>query len=225
MSTNSYVPPHLRNKQFTPEQPTIEQSPNMERRNPFQKERRAPRRQHEKPFWQIEQEKAKLEAEEKKKAEERGLEKTVENFPALGGSTVTGLSSIWSASRTFSELASEWKSTDDQRKEEEERQKEREKNHIEESRRDDLFQLPRFQNMRRFGEPEDEYYEEGDVQPEQSVPEEEKWTVVERRKYRKPKAEFDFSEDDLDDYNEDEEDGTVWGAPEDHETCWDDRRH
>lgn len=220
MSTNSYVPPHLRNKQVTTEQPTTEQSTTMERKNPFQKERRAPRRPHEKPFWQIEQEKAKLELEEKKKAEERGLEDTVENFPTLGGNTVTAPSSMWSATRKFSELASDWKSTDDQRKEEEERRK----NRTEDTRHEHTFQLPRFRSMRRFSEPEDEYYEEGDLRTEQPIPEEEKWTLVDNRKYRKPKAEFDFSEDGFDD-REDEEDGTVWGAPEEHETCWDDRRH
>lgn len=220
MSTNSYLPPHMRNKQFASEQPTT-----MERKNPFQKERRTPRRQQEKTFWEIEQEKAKLEVEKKKKEAERGLEDTVENFPTLGGNTVVASGSAWSASRKFSELASDWKSTDDKRKEEEERQKEREKNCEIENRRDDTFQLPRFYNMHRFSEPEDEYYPDGGVQPEQSIQEEEKWTLVDNRKYRKPKPEFDFNEDDLDNYDEDGEDGTVWGAPEEHETCWDDRRH
>jgi hypothetical protein len=210
MSNNSYVPPHIRNKPITSEP--------MERKNPFQKDRRAPRRPHEKPFWQIEEEKAKLELEEKKKEAERGLEDTVENFPTLGNNAPSGSGSIWSGGRKFSELASEWKSTDDKIKEDEEREKNRT-----DDRHEDVFQLPRFRNMRRFSEPEDDY-EEDQIMPEKEIPAEEKWTIVENRRYRKPKKEFDFSEDGFDD-EEEEEDGTVWGASEEHETCWDERKH
>lgn len=215
MSTNSYVPPHMRNRQETTEQPTT-----MERKNPFQKERRAPRRPYEKPFWQIQQEKKQLELEEKKKEAEKGLEDTEENFPALQGSSAVVIpGSIWSGDRKFSELASEWKSTDDQQKEEEERRKNSTKN----TSHDDVFQLPRFRNVHRFAEPEDEYSQEIDVLPPQP-PSEEEWQVVNNRRYRKPKKEFDFSEESLQDFEENEEDGTVWGAPEEHETCWDERR-
>lgn len=216
MSTNSYVPPHLRNKQDTNEQPTIN-----ERRSPFQRERRPNHRPYEKPFWQIEQEKAKLELEEKKKAAERGLEDTIENFPTLGNTSMTSSSSIWSGGRKFSELASDWKMADDQRKEEEERQKTASTTVY----TDGVFPLPRFHNMGRFGEPEDEYYEENDSMAHQQAPSEEKWTLVDNRKYRKPKPEFDFSEEDVNAFREDEEDGTVWGGQEEHETCWDERRH
>lgn len=198
-----------------------EQPTTMERRNPFQKERRAPRRPHEKPFWQIEEEKAKLALEEKKKEAERGLEDTMENFPTLGGNTAVQSGSIWSGSRKFSELASEWKSTDDQQKEEEEKQK---NSTGTTTSYDEVFQLPRFRNIRRFVEPEDEYCDEVNIPPVDTIPEEEEWTLVDNRKYRKPKPEFDFSEEGLDNYDENEEDGTVWGAAEEHETCWDDRR-
>lgn len=207
----SYVPPHLRNKQVTTEEPI------MESKNPFQKERRGPRRPHEKPLWQIQQERDQLKLEEKKKEAERGLEDTAENFPALrGSSTVVPSGSIWSGGRTFSELASEWKSTDDQRREEEERQK-----NASNSSHDDTFQLPRFRSMRRFAEPEDDYEELPPAQPPSG---EEEWKVVNNRRYRKPKQEFDFSEKDLGEFDENEEDATVWGAPEEHETCWDERR-
>jgi len=218
MSNNSYVPPFLRNKQVTIEQATTEQPTTMDRKNPFQRERRAPRRPYVKPFWQIEQEKEQLEIDEKKKAAESGLEKTIENFPTLGGNTGMAPSSIWSSSRKFSELASEWKSADDQQKEEEDREKNRETD----SKREDNFQLPRFQNMRRFAEPEDEYYEDAD-EPEEKVEEaeEEKWTVVDHHKYRKPKPEIDYSAEYLENDDEDGGDGTVWGAPEEYETCWD----
>ncbi len=216
MSTNSYVPPHLRNKQDTNEQPTIN-----ERRSPFQRERRPPRRPYEKPFWQIEQERAKLELEEKEKAAERGLEDTEDNFPTLGRRPITSSMGAWTGARKFSELASDWKSADEQRKEEEERQKSASNT----TYNDGIFPLPRFHNMHRFGEPEDEYYEEDDTTSEQQLPSEEKWTVVDNRKYRKPKPEFDFSQEDVNASHENEEDGTVWGGQEEHETCWDERRH
>jgi hypothetical protein len=221
MSSNSYVPPFLRNKQASIDQATTEQPTTMERKNPFQRERRPPRRPYVKPFWQIEQEKEQLELEEKKKAAESGLENTIENFPALGGNTgMPPPTSAWTSARKFSELASEWKTTDDQQKEEEDREKNREND----SRRDDNFQLPRFQNMRRFAEPEDEYYEDADEPEEKEKVEEadeEKWTVVHHHKYRKPKPEIEIREEDLDDDGDDGGDGTVWGAPEDYETCWD----
>jgi hypothetical protein len=92
-----------------------------------------------------------------------------------------------------------------------------------------MFQLPRFRNVRRFAEPEDEYYDEAEHNPEEKVDKEEEeegeeWTLVDNFKYRKPKPELDFSDDELGNYGEPNEDGTVWGAPEEHETCWDDRR-
>ena len=217
MSNNSYVPPHMRTKQDTPAQPIT-----TDRRNPFQKERRAPRRPHEKPFWQIEEERAKLALEEKNKDAERGLEKTEENFPSLGGNKpIVQSGSIWAGSQKFSELAAEWKSTDEQRKEEEDRQNNPTGN---KTSYDEVFQLPRFRNVRRFIEPENDYCEEIDLPTVDPIPEEEEWTVVDNRKYRKPKPEFDFSEEGLDNYDENEEDGTVWGAAEEHETCWDDRK-
>jgi len=203
----------MRNNQITSEQST-----SMQLKNVFQKERRAPRRPHEKPFWQVEQERHQLEIEEKKKAEERGLEDTTENFPSLGNNAPASSGSIWSGGRKFSELASEWKATDDKLKEDQEREKNRT-----DDRYEDVFQLPRFRNMHRFSEPEDDY-EEDQIMPEKEIPEEEKWTFVNNRRYRKPKKEFDFSDDAFDNDDE-EEDETVWGAPEEHETCWDERKH
>jgi len=203
----SYVPPNMRN------QSTNETT---ERKNPFQKERR-PRRQYEKPLWQIEKEKEQQELEEKKRQAERGLEDTVENFPVLGKTTVT-TSSIWSGSRKFSELASEWKIADEMRKE----QEEREKASGQDERNDHAFQLPCFRNVHRFGEPEDDYEDVPEAPEAVEASTEEKWTVVDHRKYRKPKKEIDFNEDDFSDCED--EDGTVWNAKEEHETCWDERR-
>ena len=206
----------MRNKQTT-----SEQSPSNEHKSPFQRERRAPRRPYEKPYWQIEQEKVQLELEEKKKAAERGLEDTEENFPTLGGRAIMSSGGVWSGPRKFSELASDWKSADDQRKEEDERRK----NDYSNTGVDGNFPLPRFHTVHRFSEPEDEYYDHDDYVTEQPTPSEEKWTVVDNRKYRKPKPKFNLDEEDMNASHENEEDGTVWGAPEEHETCWDERRY
>lgn len=203
MSNNSYIAPNMQSNQY--------------RNN-----RRGPRHSHGKPLWQVEKEKAELELEEKKKEAERGLEDTLVNFPTLGGipnTTNSGTSSIWSGTRTFSELASEWKLKDEQKLEEEKIQIKDDDNHI--------FQLPQFRNIHKFSEPEDEYYEDendSELDSQQiALPKEDEWTVVDYRKYRKPKPEFNFDDDDLLDTNEDE-DNTQWATPAEHETCWDDRR-
>lgn len=168
---------------------------------------RAPRRQFEKPFWQIEKEKAEQEAIEKQKEIERGLEDTEQNFPTLG---VAGIKSGWSGTRKFTELVSEWKADEDKKKEEEEAEK------TLGYKNDTGFVLPQFNNVRRFEEPEE-------VIEEAEQPAEDEWTRVDHRKYRKPKAEKTFEEDEFDD-DEGEHDDTVWGGQEEHQTCWDDRR-
>lgn len=169
---------------------------------------RAPRRQFEKPFWQIEKEKAEQEAIEKQKEMERGLEDTEQNFPTLG---VAGIKSGWSGTRKFTELVSEWKADEDKKKEDEETEK------TLGYKNDTGFVLPQFNNVRRFEEPEEVLDEE------EEKPAEDSWTRVDHKKYRKPKAEKTFEEDEFDE-DDGEHDDTVWGGQEEHQTCWDDRR-
>jgi hypothetical protein len=196
-----YVPPHLRNQQ--------------------PKERHPPRRQYDKPHWQIEKEKAEAEAEEKRKEAERGLERTEENFPALGSSDIRPLGWVKDSGRKFTQLVSEWKEEEDKRKEEEEFENRRSESNTY------AFTLPKFHTMGRFGEPEDEI-EDDQVEQQLVVnpqTEDDGWVLVEK-KFRKPKSEKTFEEFEKDmEKIDDQEDDTVWGAPEEHETCWDERRH
>jgi hypothetical protein len=192
----SYVPPHNRNKSTTEE-------PTMERKNPFQ--RRPQRREYRKPLWEVEKEQEAATAAEKIKEQERGLENTEENFPVLG----TGVSNhrTWDG-RKFNELALDWKETED-----------REKDIREEAPTEEYnFILPKFRNLHRFAEPE----EEKEVREEKPSDE---WELV-QRKQRKVRR--DLTEEELEvkyGIPEDHEPTeTVWGATEEHQTCWDERR-
>lgn len=179
----------------------------METKNPFQRARQY-RRPYFKPQWEIDEERKKAEVEEERKQAERRLERTEENFPALVSGPVKQVT--WSG-RKFNELAAEWKEETDKEKEVIEAQKTEEP----------AFVLPRFRSIRRFAEPED-IFEPPMVK---AVDPEGEWETVER-KTRKEKRELTFEELEAKYGGEhsDEEDGTVWGAPEEHQTCWDERR-
>ena len=204
ISKMAYVPPHMRNKQVTPEMPV--------------KSYRPARPSNKKPYSQIQREKADaaFAAEEKRKMTESMLERTEDNFPALGNTTVKKTVS-WNPERKFTDLVNEWKADDDSRKEEEELENSR-------SQREEYnFVLPHFRTSRRFAEPEDDRYEE--ELPQQPT-EEDEWTRVEK-KTRKAKSDKTFEEFEKEMQQQDDEqhDDTVWGALEEHETCWDERRH
>ena len=216
----SYVPPHMRNKQSTSDSTPK----NMERSSAFHKERRQPRRPYEKPQWQIEKENADAEQETKLDKQRRGMENTEENFPSLGfpfEKTVT-----WSGERKFTELASEWKESNDKQKEEEQVERTRSEN----NEYTNTFILPRFRNIHRFEEPEDQdiLIEKEIDNANKNIDDNDGWTVVER-KNRKSKREKTLEELDAEYQKSQEEDDikdeTVWGAPEEHETCWDERRY
>jgi hypothetical protein len=195
----SYVPPHIRNKSTSVEAPT-------ERKNPFHRDRRSRDRGHHKPQWEIEKEKQAADAADKIKEQERGMEHTEANFPVLG-SSVSNFRA-WSG-RKFTEMASDWKETDD-----------REKEILEEKPADDYtFVLPKFRSIRRFAEPEEEAEESHDK------PADDEWQVVQRKQR---KAKRDLTEEEMDAkfglLDENVTEDTVWGVPEEHQTCWDERR-
>jgi len=184
----------------------------METKNAFSRPQRQPKRPQQKPRWQIEEEMKQAEEEEKRKQAERGLERTEENFPALGNA---GAKPVTWSGRKFTEMAAEWK---------EETDREKEARELEEKRTDDSeFVLPRFRNMRRFAEPEERLDE---IVEEKPVDEEGEWETV-NRKVRKEKRELTFEE--LEEKYGGEcdaaEDGTVWGGTEEHQTCWDERKY
>ena len=94
-----------------------------------------------------------------------------DNFPALG---TTSQPSLW-IGRRFAELATEWNEDDEKRKEESE--------NVKSQRLDYTVVLPRFQNIRKFEEPEDK---------ETEVPHSNEtidgWKTIERKKQQKPKS-------------------------------------
>ena len=197
----AYVPPHMRNRQ---EQPAP--SPP-----------RAPRRVYEKPRWKAEKERTDKDAEEKRKAVESSLVRTEENFPALGSAVPPPKE--WTGARKFNELAADWKQHDEETKEQEELEKQRK------NRNNSTFILPHFRNIHRYTEPEDQGYEE-DV--ETFKEDNDEWNVVDRKKVRKPKITREITEEEYQAEAEaaEKEDDTVWGnVPEEHETCWDERRY
>lgn len=128
--------------------------------------------------------------------------------------------SSWGTKKTFASLAAEW---DEQAKlaEIQKQQDEHEKQNEMVFSRKTVMPLPRFHNVRRFVEPEEE--EEATEQvPQNSNPDDEGWVTVDRKKYRREKT----IEEKLNrPVTPDEHDETVWNgdAPEEHETCWDQR--
>lgn len=133
-----------------------------------------------------------------------------DNFPVLGNGTQR---SSW-IGRKFAELATEWNEDDEKRKEEE-------AEIIKSQRHDYTVVLPRFQNIRKFEEPEDK---EAEISPSSMNETVDGWKTIERKKQQKPK---ELKEKTFEDYEKEEEkkekeDETVWDVPE-HETCWDER--
>lgn len=197
---SKYVPPHMRNggasEMSSPPPP--------------------PRpRYNRKSQWQVEKD-----DEEKKQKEadieaEKKREFTEENFPVLGSSS--SQVRVWGGEKTFATLATEW--NDKMQKDEiEKKQKDTEQQETMFHKRTNI-PLPRFHNVHRFVEPEDE---EESVPYQKVDPEEEGWVTVDRKKYRREKTlEEKFARPPTPDENGD----TVWdgSAPEEHETCWDER--
>jgi hypothetical protein len=200
----SYVPPHLRNKQ---------QSTETNMQEPFKKDRRPHRRTYE-----IQKEQVQREADEKRKIAKNALEKTEENFPVLVNSST---STTWNNGRKFSELAANWL----EKEEEEKRKREEDEKDFGPRgamRPSSTFSLPMFRPTRRFSEREEYRCEEEKPAPK-PVGEDDGWTVVDNTKYRKPKPKCDSDDDGVNEQKKEED--TVWSGPEEHETCWDDRRY
>lgn len=157
-------------------------------------------------------------SEKQPAVELKGVENNETNFPALSPGVFKAPS--WSTGRkTFSQLASDWKSNEDEKK-----------------RLDDMekatgidteapFVLPTFNNVQRYVEPEDEpEKDESPPAPPPTDDEEIGWTVVQNRKPYVKKEKV-FKEEDFEKSSQDSRDNTVWETREEHETCWDDRRN
>lgn len=197
---SKYVPPHMRNS--ASEMSTPAPPPPRPRYN-------------RKSRWEVEKD----DEEEKKKAAEIESEKkrefTEENFPVLGN--LNSSVKVWGGEKTFATLANEW---NDKMQKEEIEKKQKDVEHQETVfHKRSTAPLPRFHNVHRFVEPEDD---EQSTQYQKVDPEEEGWVTVDRKKYRREKT----LEEKLARPPTPEENGdTVWdgNAPEEHETCWDER--
>jgi hypothetical protein len=196
---SKYVPPHMRNNAVRTE--TMNVAPPIQHRRD--------NRQNYKSQWQIEQD-VKAENNKKKKLEdEKGREFNDNNFPSLVSAPTN--KTVWGGQKSFAVLASEWKQTEEVKKESSETEKNEQRSYI---YRQNL-PLPKFHNVRRFVEPEDEE----DTPVETTVNDDSDWKLVDRKKIRREKTiEEKLAE------TEDINDDSVWNAdaPEEHETCWED---
>lgn len=130
MSSNAYVPPHLRN--------------NKTQTDDQRKPRYQSNRRYEKPQWQVQEE---AEQAKRKEKQEQGMEDNETNFPALslGGPKATF------TKKSFADIALAGH---------EKSERESQKKMIEEKYHMDRFNipLPVFHNVGHFVEPEDEQF-------------------------------------------------------------------
>jgi hypothetical protein len=164
-----------------------------------------------KPQWEQDKEAAEKAEREKKEADEKAaLENTEENFPSL--SRPVQKTNSWGGGRKFSELAVEWKA-----KAEDETVT---KNVTDKDTSADGLVLPKFNNIHRFHEPEQEKQV-----PVQDTDTDTEWKTVRRKAYipKKKTIEEEIKEEE----EKLESDDTVWDTEEkeEHETCWDERRY
>lgn len=206
MSSTKYVPPNKRNTDTNSTMSNQNQPTNN-------------RRPYRRPQWEIAEEQ-RLTKEQLRISEEEAKRKNVEltedNFPALGepSSRLT----IWGGAKSFATMAVEW---DEKSKKEEIENKEQQEKEDEQTtifRRRNAMPLPQFHNVHRFVEPEDE--EEEQISKPTSV-EDDGWVTVDRRKYRRQKT----IEERMARPPTPENDSSVWNndAPEERDTCWDER--
>lgn len=170
-------------------------------------------RNYEKPQWEVEKERIER---EKQEAQERGMRPTEENFPKLGNGVAKPVN--WGG-RKFTELATEWKAEEDQRKEAEEAEKKGV-----ETPKNEKFVLPTFNPSRHYVETEEE--ETAPVQETPQVQEEDEdsgWTTIDHsakftaRRARKQKR----LEEKLKRYDEGEEpEPEEKGEEEQDDSCW-----
>jgi hypothetical protein len=155
------------------------------------------------------------EEEERRIAQEKAIENNETNFPSL----VTSLKApTWSTgSKTFAQLASEW--SEKAKEEELTKQVETEEEQRTIIRPRYNHALPKFHNVHRFVEPEDD-----EISDEQPVPvnQDDGWVTVQRKARREKTIEEKFNRPETPPQD------SVWNAddqPNDHETCWDEKRY
>jgi len=191
MSSNTYVPPALRNQNKM-----NDQQPNQRRR--FDNNNRRPYRPREEP----------------KEEKPEPYQYTETDFPALGAGT--GKVRVFGGEKSFAALANEWKDHTEQEensKKAKEFQEKQESNYYRQN-----VPLPVFHNVRRFVEPEDEPQMK---QPKRSKEDDEGWILVDRKKiyHEKTLQEKIEQREKEEQANEDSVWGE--NDRQEHETCWD----
>jgi hypothetical protein len=118
--------------------------------------------------------------------------------------------------KKFSELATEWKDSDDMNAIMQE-------NTLGERRHETLI-LPRFNNIRHYVDDPPPAYEDHYEESPSGPVEDDGWVRVEKKARVKREKSFEELEEEYN--NEGEQDETVWNdGPEEHETCWDSHKH
>jgi hypothetical protein len=171
-----------------------------------------------KPEWE-----RKKEEEEKKKQDAIAEALNPNNFPTLGMSVAK--TNGWSGKK-FSELASEWNEKTELEKTIE-NGKSKTGSLIEDTYQCAPISLPKFNNIGRFIEPDDDTYTESESPPnveerEQMKSEEDNWVTV-TRKVRTKKSVLTMSDEELQQRDPSEEEfteDTVWDQKETHELYW-----
>lgn len=195
---SAYIPP---NKRDTPK-------PSYSNQQPYRRQR----------YEVVEEERQAASKKKNEQEQERftKCELTENNFPAIGAPI--SKMSVWGGTKSFATLAAEW---NEKEKLDESKKiiQEKDESGTSAKHRQNI-PLPRFQNVRRFRENND-----NSERVENTNKEESEWTLVDRKRHRKEKT-FEERIQQLEQKAEQQEkDDSVWNneAPNEHETCWEDR--
>lgn len=138
-----------------------------------------------------------------------------DEFPALGSAPTTYR--VWGGTTSFAEKAREWS---EKAQKEADDEATRKKVELETHSVPTVRALPRFRNIRRFVEPEEQ--QEEAIKPTSA--EDDEWTLVEKKVRKKRKTLTEIADEDLEKESEEETSDTVWNDDKElHETCWDER--
>jgi len=189
---------------------------NMEQSTAFNRRRNYNSR-YEKPAWEIEKERAE---KERREADERALQRTEENYPALG--SVVAKPMTWSG-RKFTELATEWKETEEKKKAIDDGTAPPEKN-------TDVFVMPMFRPSRFYAEEDDTPLPDNVVPcaPLQVASEDDGWVTVDnsaKKQARLIRKQARMEErlrrmDEGEDVPPENQDETSGDQDEEDESCW-----
>jgi hypothetical protein len=127
---------------------------------------------------------------------------------------------VWGGTTTFAEKAREWS---EQAARDAEEALARKQAEAEVRPPNAARALPRFHNVRRFVEQEEEVEEEENdyVKPND---EDSGWTLVERKARKKPKSLTQIADEELAKASDEDRGDSVWNDDKElHETCWDER--